>query len=396
LKVLMIPTSIPREDNPSRGVFVVKRLQQYKKFGVDYTAVSFDFEDGPLVSLARKLTKNTKSRLMHSYDGVNFKYVLLRRGLISTINQFLRPNGYKDIVAKFAEKIGKIVSVSDFDLIHAHGMYAIPAGEIARLLAEMYGKPYIVTLHGGDVNDVMPKRIEYVEILEKAAKVIFVSNAILQKVKSFGYSGRNAAVIPNGYDPEIFKPMDKIEVRKKLGIYKEAYKYVGFVGNLIETKRADKLGEIFHLIQKEFPNVYFIVVGDGHLKEKIQQETRDLEILFTGRIEQKQVALYMNAMDVLILPSRNEGFGTVIIEAQACGTCVVGSSNGGIPEAIGFGEYVVEDGKDFEKRFAERICYFLNSRHDGNSLMERAKTFSWNNIVRMELEIYEEITSAFR
>jgi len=389
LKVLIIPTSIPREDNPSRGVFVVKRLQQYKKFGVDYTAVSFDFEDGPLVSLARKLTKNTKSRLMHSYDGVEFKYVLLRRGLISIINQFLRPNGYKDVVAKFAEKIGKIVNVDDFDVIHAHGMYAIPAGEIARLLAEMYGKPYIVTLHGGDVNDVMPKRIEYVEILEKAAKVIFVSNAILQKAKSFGYSGKNAVVIPNGYDPEIFKPMNKVEVRKRLGIYKEGYKYVGFVGNLIETKRADKLGEIFHLIQKEFPKVYFIVVGDGYLKEKIQQETRDLEVLFTGRIEQKQVALYMNAMDVLILPSRNEGFGTVIIEAQACGTCVVGSSNGGIPEAIGFEEYIVEECIEFEKRFAEKVVWSIKNGKEPTIFLNRVRNFQWRYVVEEEINIYK-------
>jgi len=389
LKVLIIPTSIPREDNPSRGVFVVKRLQQYKKFGVDYTAVSFDFEDGPLVSLARKLTKNTKSRLMHSYDGVEFKYVLLRRGLISIINQFLRPNGYKDVVAKFAEKIGKIVNVDDFDVIHAHGMYAIPAGEIARLLAEMYGKPYIVTLHGGDVNDVMPKRIEYVEILEKAAKVIFVSNAILQRAKSFGYSGKNAVVIPNGYDPEIFKPMNKVEVRKRLGIYKEGYKYVGFVGNLIETKRADKLGEIFHLIQKEFPKVYFIVVGDGYLKEKIQQETRDLEVLFTGRIEQKQVALYMNAMDVLILPSRNEGFGTVIIEAQACGTCVVGSSNGGIPEAIGFEEYIVEECIEFEKRFAEKVVWSIKNGKEPTIFLNRVRNFQWRYVVEEEINIYK-------
>ena len=389
MKVLIIPTSIPREDNPSRGVFVVKRLQQYKKFGVDYTAVSFDFEDGPLVSLARKLTKNTKSRLMHSYDGVEFKYVLLRRGLISIINQFLRPNGYKDVVAKFAEKIGKIVNVDDFDVIHAHGMYAIPAGEIARLLAEMYGKPYIVTLHGGDVNDVMPKRIEYVEILEKAAKVIFVSNAILQRAKSFGYSGKNAVVIPNGYDPEVFKPMNKVEVRKRLGIYKEGYKYVGFVGNLIETKRADKLGEIFHLIQKEFPKVYFIVVGDGYLKEKIQQETRDLEVLFTGRIEQKQVALYMNAMDVLILPSRNEGFGTVIIEAQACGTCVVGSSNGGIPEAIGFEEYIVEECIEFEKRFAEKVVWSIKNGKEPTIFLNRVRNFQWRYVVEEEINIYK-------
>jgi len=46
-----------------------------------------------------------------------------------------------------------------------------------------------------------------------------------------------------------------------------------------------------------------------------------------GRVSQVDVAKYMNAMDVMVLPSRNEGFGAVVIEAQACGTCVVGSSD---------------------------------------------------------------------
>jgi glycosyltransferase involved in cell wall biosynthesis len=54
-----------------------------------------------------------------------------------------------------------------------------------------------------DVRDI------YLETLESASKCIFVSKALLEKAKSFGYSGQNAAVIPNGYDPEIFKPIDK-------------------------------------------------------------------------------------------------------------------------------------------------------------------------------------------
>ncbi|MDN5345742.1 MAG: teichuronic acid biosynthesis glycosyltransferase TuaC [Petrotoga sp.] len=83
-----------------------------------------------------------------------------------------------------------------------------------------------------------------------------------------------------------------------------------------------------------------------------------LDVVFAGRVPQVEVAKYMNAMDVMVLPSRNEGFGAVVIEAQACGTCVVGSSNGGIPEAIGFEEYVVKEGKNFEERFAKKRWKF--------------------------------------
>ena len=116
-----------------------------------------------------------------------------------------------------------------------------------------------------------------------------------------------------------------------------------------------------------------------------------MNIVFTGRIPQKDVAKYMNAMDVMVLPSREEGFGAVVIEAQACGTCVIGSSNGGIPEAIGFPEYVVEEGDQFEERFAKRVVEVLKEGYNINKLLERAKEFTWKNIVGKEIEVYRRV-----
>jgi glycosyltransferase involved in cell wall biosynthesis len=235
----------------------------------------------------------------------------------------------------------------------------------------------------------MPKRKErYIEVLENAARCIFVSRALLEKAKSFGYSGQNAAVIPNGYDPDVFKPMDKNTVRKELGIYKENTHYVGFVGNLIPIKRADKLPEIFGKISKELPNSRFIIVGDGTLRDKILKEMEGLDVVFAGRVPQVKVARYMNAMDVMVLPSRNEGWPCVVLEAQACGTCVIGSSNGGIPEAIGFDEYVVEEGESFEDRFAKRVVEVLKKGYNKNILIERAKSFNWEKTVKREIEVY--------
>jgi glycosyltransferase involved in cell wall biosynthesis len=223
--------------------------------------------------------------------------------------------------------------------------------------------------------------------------VIFVSNALLEKARSLGYSGKNAVVIPNGYDPQIFRSLDKDQARRQLGIYTEGYKYVGFVGGLIEIKRADKLVEIFELIRKRVSKVKFIVVGDGHLRGKMEKQAKrkGLDILFTGMLEQSEVASYMNAMDVMILPSRNEGFGAVVIEAQACGTCVIGSSNGGIPEAIGFEEYVVEEGPDFEERFAKKVADVLRNGYDRQKIVQRAQKYTWEYIVKMEKQVYEAV-----
>jgi glycosyltransferase involved in cell wall biosynthesis len=231
----------------------------------------------------------------------------------------------------------------------------------------------------------------YLETLENAARCIFVSRALLEKAKSFGYSGQNATVIPNGYDLDVFKPMDKNTVIKELGIYKEDTQYVGFVGNLIPIKRADKLPEIFRKIAKELPNTRFLIVGNGVLRDKILKEMEGLDVVFTGRVPQVKVARYMNAMNVMVLPSRNEGWPCVVLEAQACGTCVVGSSNGGIPEAIGFPEYVVKEGDQFEERLAKRVVEVLKEGYDMNRILERVKEFTWKNIVGKEIGVYRQI-----
>jgi glycosyltransferase involved in cell wall biosynthesis len=166
---------------------------------------------------------------------------------------------------------------------------------------------------------------------------------------------------------------------------------VGFVGNLIPIKRADKLPEIFRKIAKELPNTRFLIVGDGALRDKILKEMKGLDVVFAGRVPQVEVARCMNAMDVMVLPNRNEGWPCVILEAQACGTCVIGSSNRGIPEAIGFPEYVVEEGDQFEERFARRVVEVLNEGYDVNRILERAKGFTWRNIVEKEIDVHKRV-----
>lgn len=393
MKVLVITNLAPSVQNPSSGIFITRRLQQYFKYGIDFDAISLGYSESKLVLLLKSLLKkNQYIEFIKEYKGVRFKPLFIKENLYSTIAPKILSNYFLKNAEKCAKSIEESFNISEYDVIHAHGMYEVPAGLIAKILAYKYNKPFFITLHGSDVNIVMPKRRKiYTEIIESASKTIFVSNALLEKAKSLGYLGKNAVIIPNGYDERIFYPLDKEAVRKELGIYKPDYKYVGFVGNLIPIKRADKLGEIFNRIAKEQPMTYFIVVGDGPLSETIKKETKGLNVIFTGRVPQKEVARWMNAMDVMILPSREEGFGAVLIEAQACGTCVIGSSNGGIPEAIGFPEYVVDEGEEFEERFSEKVIEVLKNGYDKNKFTERSKSFIWKNTVLYEISVYKSV-----
>jgi len=118
-------------------------------------------------------------------------------------------------------------------------MYEPPAGLVAKILSEKLSISYVVTGHVSDINFIMPlaKKL-YVDVLENVSRAIFVSNAFLNKAKSFGYASENSVVIPNGIEPDIFKPLDKEKIKEELGLSK---KVVGFVGGLKEVKRADKL-----------------------------------------------------------------------------------------------------------------------------------------------------------
>jgi len=386
-------------NNNTVGIFITNRLKAAKEFGVDCVPYALLVEDSPLVRLIKKLLlKKIDPFDIENYtvENVQYRYIRTRRDIIDLLLTELKFRSNRFPI-KSCKNLEKIDDLYDVDVIHAHGMYGYsPAGLIAMYLSEKYGIPFVITLHGSDINYGMPKRKKvYVKALERASKCIFVSNVLLHKAVSYGYSGWNAVVVPNGYDPEVFKAMDKETTRKNLGIHSKNSKYVGFVGNLEYVKRADKLAEIFKDIANNLPNVKFIVVGDGTLMASVKKQLADLDVFFTGKLPQRDVAKWMNAIDVMILPSRNEGFPTVVNEAQACGTSVVGSNNGGIPEAIGFDEYIVEDGDDFEERMAEKVVGILKNGYDSKRLINKASNFTWDKIVEKEIEVYKEVIRCY-
>ncbi len=394
MKILVITNLFPYPGNETRGNFITNRLKALKKFNVDFNVFGTISQDSLFAKVFRKITGSARQEKYGDYyeiDGIRYNYLSFDRRLYDIFSEYVLKKDYTLEYAKeLANKKYKSFVQEKYDLIHAQGMFDPPAGLVAKLLSQKLNIPYVVTCHGSDINLLMENAKElYIDVLGNADKVIFVSNALLNKAKSLSYSGTNAVVIPNGIDPKIFKPLDKEKIKRELGLNK---KVVGYVGNLKYVKRADKFSEIFENIALK-QEVEFLVVGDGELRENVEKECRQksLKVKFLGRVPNDEVPYYMNAMDVMILPSRNEGFGAVVIEAQACGVPVVGSSNGGIPEAIGDGGMAVEEGEDFEKRFADAVVELLKNPINSSYLRERALEYSWENIVKKEVKVYEEV-----
>lgn len=396
MKILLLTNYYPDQVNPTNEIFITKRLEKMKQYGIDFDAFGMVSNDTKLKKILRIIFGEKRNNPLENVDfienGVRYNYIHVKMGLLRYLSNIVNPIKNTMIEAKY---LFKLIDLTKYDIIHAHCVY--PEGYIAYLAKKKYKIPCVLTAHGSEIHTLpytRPKlKVRIVTSLESADKVIFVSNALLQKSLEFGYSGNNAVVIPNGVDPKKFIIVDKTKMRKENGIYTKNSFYVGFVGNLIEVKRADKFIKIFLNISKNIPNVKFILIGDGSLRDTIQKEsiTNNLDVFFTGIIKPDLVPQWMNCMDCLILPSRNEGWGCVVLESQACGVPVVGSNAGGIPEAVGDGGLIVEQGNHFEERFSEAVCNILNNPPDPQKLRERALKYDWGEIVKQEIEVYQSL-----
>lgn len=160
------------------------------------------------------------------------------------------------------------------------------------------------------------KYVGWKEILNGLTGIISVSsyNKELLLKNGFYDDEQRIAVFPNGFDSRKFYPMDKAQTRKQLGFPEDQF-IIAFTGAFTQRKGIDKLNSAL----KSCNDVYSIFLGDGELRPDCEN------ILFCGKVSNDHVALYLNATDVFVLPTKGEGCCNAIIEALACGLPVISS-----------------------------------------------------------------------
>ncbi|MFH1850641.1 MAG: glycosyltransferase [archaeon] len=268
------------------------------------------------------------------------------------------------------------------DILHANW---IVAGVAALIASKITKKPYVLTLRGSDFNN-LPKSGAVLKIAHKiiksASSVITVNGELLERLSRMGVKAR---LIPNGADTELFRPMDKKECRKELGLPKG--KLVLYAGNLVRGKG------IGHLI-KAIKNmkVSCVLVGKGNDEPRLKKMAND-RVIFRGLISHSEMPLYMNAADCLVLPSLSEGRPNVILEAMACGTPVVATRVGGIPEIIkdGVTGFLIEPGDPGAIRNAIQMAIESPSVGKMGRQWIIPSGLSWNNCAQKYIETYKEV-----
>jgi glycosyltransferase involved in cell wall biosynthesis len=223
-----------------------------------------------------------------------------------------------------------------FDLIHAHFTY--PDGYVAVKLAERYQVPAIITEQAQwrPWMDNYPRvRRQAVRAAERCAFHIAISRAMRDSIVHFTGHTSNSRIIPDGIDEAVFTLPANGQTRIPNQIL--------FVGVIRRVKGVDVLVEAMRRLLEWGRDVKLVCVGESFyggyrvdfdaVRQLVAEYGLEDRIVFTGGQATEALVRYMQQSAVLVLPSRRESLGMVLVEALACGTPVVATRCGG-PEDI--------------------------------------------------------------
>jgi glycosyltransferase involved in cell wall biosynthesis len=387
---------VDMKDEQKTGLFnsTYQRISGLLKYIDSYEIYSYRNYDGKLYSLYKKFRKKEiliKGDNSFSYKNLLINYIYIKNTIT---NQLLKKMGF---YCPIITALQSIKHSSKFEIICAH--WGFPQGWIAYCLSKILNIPYTVTYHGSDVHD-LPFIYKYYfknlkKVFENANVNIFVSKYLMDFSKfHLGNQSKNNFVILNTVEWDNYIPLSKEAIEKLRKQKNIENKVVGYVGNLIEVKGADRLPELFKHVQEKFKDpIDFLIVGEGDYLDLIKRKSEDygLNVKIIGKVEPEEIVNIMNIIDVLVLPSRKESFGLVILEANLCGTIAIATNNGGIPEAIGNSELVIKDGENLLNEMSEKVVSFLVEGYDRSELRQRViNNFNPAAVYEMEYRILNQ------
>lgn len=214
-------------------------------------------------------------------------------------------------------------------VVNAQG---IIAGFIAAFWSKIFRKRYIISVQS--VYN-FPKKGLYRSvckwIFKSADKVIAISNQAKQDVENLGIIPSRIQLYTNWENNNLFKPQNKKTAKKKVGFTDKFV--VSFFGRLIEEKGIKVVIEAIKLVDKR---ITFAIYGEGPLVDQVKKAIRTYKnVSYMGIVTPDKLPLHYSVADIVLMPTLNEeGFGRVAAGALFCGTPVIASNRGALPEVV--------------------------------------------------------------
>lgn len=285
------------------------------------------------------------------------------------------------------------------DAILAYRAY--PEGYAAVLAGRKLNVPAVISVRGSDLKALPAAgaiRRKTETALREAAAVLAVSQDLAHCALALGARPDRIHLVRNGVDREVFHPEEKAAARTALNFPADA-RLVLFVGNLLPVKGVSSLVEAIATLRRQGAgNLQLAIVGDGNLEPLLREQAGAVglgtSVHFLGQRRPAEIARWMNAADLLCLPSESEGLPNVALEAFSCGCPVVGTSVGGTPELVVPGCGLLVPARDAAK-LAQTIAAALATRWDA-SFIGSQPIDSWEQVAAKTLAICAQAVAGNR
>jgi len=344
--------------------------------------------------LARSLAKNG---VRVRFIGIGGAGELESQGVEFTAVQE-RPTTSLDFLLSLV-KAAPAINLSQDAVLHVQR-----ADDLAPFCISHARNPKVVTLHGahsesvratkGDVVGQIYDQIEAFS-LKRAGRTICVSKAnLLHFQQKYPELSTRMRLVYAGLDTDRFRPMRKDDAREKLGIKRDA-KILLYAGRFVEEKRIGLILKAFKEVESGDKEALLVLVGAGRDEEALKQIATSLSlerIIWRPVAARTEMSLLLAAADATIIASSQEGLPTIAMESLACGTPVVSTPVGIVPEIVkdGVNGYIVSELEALPEIMEKAL---VTSSSLSVNCAESVRRFSWESVVKEVMAVYDEASA---
>lgn len=333
MRILAISELLPREREPTFGIFVGRLLKEMIRQGATTTVLV------PTVWCPRLLSRMKRWRRLRNLEKLApTEFPAIAIACVRFPGNWFNRWWGSLVYFRIRKLAARLHRAQPFDVIYAVGFF--PSGDAAARLSKLLGIPAVCVGAGTDVNTTSrstPALSEhFFRVARRLAGHIARGESVALRIDEA--TGRKSRVIYGMVDFTYFFPAGPAErrrIRAELNLPLEKQIFL-FAGHLIPTKGVHELLDAFLQTHAKRPNTFLVLCGHGPEREKLEAKASTVSsVYFAGEVPPEEISRWLRAADVFTLPSYMEGMPNAVMEAMACGLPVVTTKVGGIPAALG-------------------------------------------------------------
>ncbi|HEY6328539.1 MAG TPA: glycosyltransferase [Blastocatellia bacterium] len=396
MNVLVLTPWYPSRPGETEGLFVKQQVHALASSGCNVVVVSPRPHWLPVPGRRGMYWRGTAglpySQIIDGIEAYFPRYLLLPRGIAwKTIGRLC--------FQSMRRLIERLNGKYRFDVIHGHEI--LPAGLSAPYLKNLTGLPFVLTVHGESpaisrfLSDPANEQIRQ-RMWHAVDRVAAVGTPLVNWLTTLGGPQDRVSVIPNGAEVTTASSQSPRDFESRFG----RCRVILSVSNLYPTKGLDtNLKALKNLTDSGFDNLHYIVVGEGPDRSRLNQIVHnfgsDRNVTFLGRLPHLETLAYMKACEVFSLPSWQEAFGIVYVEAMAMGKPAIGCLGQGAEDIIADGRDGLLVRPQDEDHLAAALRRILSSpdfaARIGQAAAIKSREFSWQRNAQSYIELFQSV-----